>query len=405
VSMKRLKDVLAYSISSRKEEMADFLRRLIALPTENPPGREYAACAEAIAREVERLGLEPEVLEIPHGIAGEAPTHAIRSFYGSGKRTLYFHGHYDVVPASSPKQFEPREKEGKLFGRGSADMKSGLVAMIHAVKALKECNVELDGRIGLLMVPDEETGGARGSGPLARAGILGENGIGMLTPEPSSGVIWNANRGAISMRATVKGRPAHVGLHFKGKNAFEGMIAVADRLLALKREVETRTTGFRIAPEAARRSILLLGGECSGGSNFNVVPDRMSFTIDRRINPEEDMETEKARLFEVLEGLRREGIDLEWEVFQEGSPSGVPEDDPLARALVASAEEVTGRRPDFEICPGLLEIRFYAEKGVPALAYGPGLLSVSHGPQEFVVLRDVLDCATTYALTAVRILS
>ncbi|HYG62227.1 MAG TPA: ArgE/DapE family deacylase, partial [Thermoanaerobaculia bacterium] len=362
------------------------------------------ACVEVIVREIGRLGLETELLEVPHGLAGQGPVHTVRSFHGSGRRTLYFHGHYDVVPAQSREQFEPREKGGKLFGRGSADMKSGLVAMIHAVKALKDCKVELDGRIGLLMVPDEETGGARGSGPLTRAGILGEDGIGMLTPEPSSGVVWNANRGAITLRVTVKGKPAHVGLHFKGKNAFEGMIAVAGRLLDLKREVETRATGFRIAPEAARRSILLLGGECAGGSNFNVVPERMSFTIDRRINPEEDLETEKGRLLEVLAGLTREGIDLEWEIFQEGRPSGVPEDAPLSRALALSAEEVTGRRPEFEICPGLLENRFYAERGVPALAYGPGLLSVSHGPNEFVVLEDVLDCATTYALTAARLL-
>lgn len=402
--MMGMRDVLASAISRRAEEMSSFLRRLVAIPTENPPGREYAACVEVIVRELERLGLEPEVLEIPHGMADQGPTHAVRCFHGSGQPTLYFHGHYDVVPAASREQFEPREKDGKLFGRGSADMKSGLVAMIHAVKALQENNVELGGRIGLLMVPDEETGGARGSGPLARAGILGENGIGMLTPEPSSGVIWNANRGAVSLRVIVQGKPAHVGLHFKGKNAFEGMIAAAGRLLDLKREVETRSTGFRIAPDAARKSILLLGGECSGGSNFNVVPDRMSFTIDRRINPEEDLETEKSRLLEVLEGLRRDGIDLTWEVFQEGRSSGVAEDDPLVRALARSAEEVKGRRPELELCPGLLEIRFYAEKGMPALAYGPGLLSVSHGPQEFVVLRDMLDCATTYALTAMRYL-
>jgi acetylornithine deacetylase/succinyl-diaminopimelate desuccinylase-like protein len=252
------------------------------------------------------------------------------------------------------------------------------------------------------MVPDEETGGARGSAPLARAGILGADGVGMLTPEPSSGVVWNANRGAISLRVTVKGKPAHVGLHFQGKNAFEGMVAVAERLLALKREVETHATGYRIAPEAARRSILLLGGECSGGSSFNMVPARMSFTIDRRINPEENLEAEKSRLLETLAGLAGERVDLEWEVFQEARPSGVAEDDPLAQALAESAEQVTGRRPDFELCPGLLENRFYAEKGIPAMAYGPGLLSVSHGPQEFVVLRDLLDCATTYALTAVR---
>lgn len=84
--MKNVKDILAFAISSREEEMADFLRRLIAIPTENPPGREYAACAEVIARELDRLGLEPEVLGIPHGLAGEGTTQAIRSFYGSGRR-------------------------------------------------------------------------------------------------------------------------------------------------------------------------------------------------------------------------------------------------------------------------------------------------------------------------------
>ncbi len=83
-------------------------------------------------------------------------------------------------------------------------------------------------------------GGARGSGPLLEAGVLGADGIGMLTPEPSSGSVWNANRGALSLRITVRGKPAHVGLHFQGANAFEGMIAAANKLLDLKREVELR---------------------------------------------------------------------------------------------------------------------------------------------------------------------
>ena len=403
--MKITREVLGGALSSRAEEMTDFLRRLVAIPSENPPGREYAACVETIVRELERLGIDPEVIAIPHDLQNEEPTHCVRGFYGPGPRTLYFHGHYDVVPANGADQFQPRDHQGKLFGRGSADMKSGLVAMIYAIRALADCKVELGGRIGLMMVPDEETGGIRGSAPLARAGILGEDGIGMLTPEPSSGAVWNGNRGALSLRVTVKGRVAHVGLDFKGKNAFEGMLNVAGRLRALQREVTARRTAFRIAPEAARSSILLLGGECAGGSNFNVVPDRMTFTIDRRINPEEDLETEEARLREVLEGAAHEGIDLEWEVFQRGRPSGVPEDDPLAQGLAESALEVTGKRPEFELCPGLLENRFYAEKGIPALAYGPGLLSVSHGPNEFVVVRNMLDCATIYALTAVRQLS
>ena len=80
-------------------------------------------------------------------------------------------------------------------------------------------------------------------------------------------------------------------------------------------------------------------------------------------------------------------------------------DHEAARALAASINEVTGKPPVFEMCPGLLETRFYAERGVPAFAYGPGLLSVAHGPKEFVKLDAVLDCATIYALTASRLLS
>ena len=90
--------------------------------------------------------------------------------------------------------------------------------------------------------------------------------------------------------------------------------------------------------------------------------------------------------------------------MQEARSSGVPEGDPVARALAQSVKEVTGRAPRFEMCPGLLEIRFYAHRGAPAFAYGPGRLEVSHGPKEFVKLRDVYHCALIYALAAARIL-
>ena len=76
----------------------------------------------------------------------------------------------------------------------------------------------------------------------------------------------------------------------------------------------------------------------------------------------------------------------------------------LARALAESIVDVTGERAAFEPCPGLLEIRFYAERGVPALAYGPGILAVSHGPQEFVKIGRMVECAKIYALTALRVL-
>ena len=283
-------------------------------------------------------------------------------------------------------------------------MKGGLASMLYAAVALQRLRAPLDGRVGLVFVPDEETGGRRGSGFLAATKRLGLEGIGMLTPEPTSGVVWNANRGALTMRVTVHGREAHVGLLHQGRNAFEDAVRVVASLQRLARRVGRRRTRFRVTPDAARRSLMLIGGRVEAGSNFNVVPGRCVFTVDRRMNPEEDFEAERAAILEVFAEARRSGISLDVDVFQEGRPSGTSDNTPLGRALSTHVRAVTGRAPKFEMCPGLLEIRFYAERGMPAYAYGPGLLAVAHGPKEFVHTDRLVDCAAIYARTAATVL-
>jgi acetylornithine deacetylase/succinyl-diaminopimelate desuccinylase family protein len=392
-------------LEKREDEMAALLAELVAIPTENPPGKNYRACAELLENRVRQGGLQCERLE-----AGEEKERTNNSpvcllaNYGRGERVLHFHGHYDVVPAQAREQFQPLRKDHFLFGRGSCDMKGGIVAMLYAILALKECGAELNDGIGLTLVPNEETGGENGSAWLATQGRLGRGGIGMLLAEPTSGVVWNANRGAISLRVRVLGKSAHVGLQHQGENAFERMHRVVERLQELKQVVERRVTNFNVGTEHARNSILMLGGGSGGGTNFNVVPEECWFTIDRRINPEEDLAEEKAKLFAVLESCKREGIPLEWEMLQEGRASACREEQPLGEALAHSVRAITGEAPRFEMCPGLLEIRFYAAQGVPAYAYGPGLLSVAHGPKEYIDLRKVIECAAIYALTAIEML-
>jgi len=392
-------------LRQREEEMAALLAELVAIPTENPPGKNYRACADFLESRLRQSGLDCERLEVD-GLkkgTGDDPVCLVAS-YGRGERVLYFHGHYDVVPAQSKEQFQPSRKDHFLFGRGSCDMKGGIVAMLHAILALKECGAELNGRIALTLVPNEETGGEGGSLWLAAQGRLGREGIGMLLAEPTSGVVWNANRGAISLRVRVLGKSAHVGLQHQGENSFEKMVQVVQRLQELKRQVEQKTTGYNIGAAQARHSILMLGGQSGGGANFNVVPEECWFTIDRRINPEENMEEEQSKIIATLEGCRREGIRLEWEIFQEGQSAACSEEEPLGKVLAQSVQAVTGEAPRFEMCPGLLETRFYAAEGVPAYAYGPGVLSVAHGPNEYVDLRKIVDSAAIYALAAAEIL-
>jgi len=363
--------------------MLDLTKRLIAIPSENPPGNHYEECAQILLDELDRLGF--------NDVRREGA--CILASVGAGPRTLYFSGHYDVVPAQTRDQFQPRVEGANLFGRGSSDMKSGLAAMIHAAAAARDEGLLETGRIGIVLVPDEETAGPNGSRDLDARGLLGKNGVGMLTPEPTGGVIWNANRGAISLRATMRGKPAHVGRQFEGVNAFELAVPAMARLLDIKKEVEIRETRYNIAPAVARKSILMIGGRAEAGTNFNVTPDFCSFTIDRRINPEENLEEEKRRLFDTLEGF-------EIETLQQEPAAATSARDPLGVALSRQITSVTGTDPAFEMCPGLLETRFYAAQGIPAFAYGPGLLTVSHGPNEFVPISNIVRCAEIYALTA-----
>jgi succinyl-diaminopimelate desuccinylase len=367
--------------------MLDLTKRLIAIASENPPGNHYEECACILFDELVRLGFDDVRRE----------GSCVLAFAGTGPRTLYFSGHYDVVPAQSRDQFQPRVEGANLFGRGSSDMKSGLAAMIHAAAAARDEGLLKTGRIGIVLVPDEETAGPRGSRDLEARGLLGKNGIGMLTPEPTGGVIWNANRGAISLRATMRGKAAHVGRQFEGVNAFERAVPAMARLLEIKNEVEVRETQYNIAPDAARKSILMLGGRVEAGTNFNVTPDCCSFTIDRRINPEEDLEEEKLRLRDALEGF-------EIDTLQEEPAAATPARDRFGIILSRHVASLTAREPAFEMCPGLLETRFYAAHGLPAYAYGPGLLTVSHGPKEFVPIRNIAQCAAIYALTAAEML-
>jgi acetylornithine deacetylase/succinyl-diaminopimelate desuccinylase family protein len=397
------------AVAACERESIDFTKNLISVATENPPGRHYQKCIELIAEKLSGIGLECTTIEVPSGGAGadeeRFPRFCLVSNFGDGRKTIYFHGHYDVVPAFRRQQFTPYVRDGRLFGRGSSDMKSGLAAMIYAVKALQMCKVKLNGRICLTFVPDEETGGVRGSQYLSEIGLLGKDGVGMLLPEPTGGVVWDANRGAVSIRITVKGRFAHVGQQYRGVNAFERMLVVAGALQKLKHEVESRTTNFRIEPAEAKNSILMIGGLCRGGAGFNIVPEEMVFTVDRRINPEEELEAEKHRLLECLESVKTQGVDLDVELLQEGASSGISEDIPLAQSLSKNIHKIMGRKPAFEMCPGLLEIRFYAQKGVPALAFGPEALECSHGPDEFVEVKNIGSCAAVYALTAFDLLA
>jgi succinyl-diaminopimelate desuccinylase len=386
-------------------DMLDFTKKLVRIRTENPPGADYLECVEFIAETLKGFGLRSRIVRVKSS-ATPYPRYCLLASHGEGRNVLFFHGHYDVVPAPGTRSFYPRFKSGRLYGRGTSDMKGGLTAMIYAIHIVQCLDARLDGRVRLVIVPDEETGSALGTRYLFDHGYITPNGaLGMLMPEPTSGAVWNACRGAYSLMVTVKGRPAHVALQHQGVNAFEQMYELMKALMKLKHAVEMRKTDYRVAVGESNNSIQMLGGVCRCGTNFNVVPGECTFSIERRINPEENLGKEKKRLLKLLDRFRKQGINISTEILQEGESYGISSDHELACVLARNIRQLHGYSPEFLMCPGLLETRYYIKKGIPAYAYGPGLLSCAHGHDEFIPVERIYDCAMVYALTAVNILS
>src|SRR3954451_19932821 len=321
--MKTIRDWL----DTRADEMAEPLCALVAIPSENPPGVERARCAALLCDAMDRLGLAPALVEGP----------CVRGSVGDGDGLVYFHGHFDVVPAQSRAQFAPRREDGRIIGRGTADMKGGIVSMLYGAAAASALGLLEDRRVVLHCVCDEETGSTDGSGHLQSAGLIDPSALAMLTPEPTGGVVWHAARGAITLRVQIAGREAHVGHVELGENAFEHMVAIAAPLAGLSREL------------LAKDSMLVVGGQTGAGANFNVVPGSAWFSLDRRFNPDEDLEAEIERLTTAVEDAARErDARVQIEVLQ-AQPSGVTAPtSPAAQALADVEREVPGAAPAFE---------------------------------------------------------
>jgi succinyl-diaminopimelate desuccinylase len=276
--------------------------------------------------------------------------------------------------------------------------------MLYGAAAANALGLLGDGRIVINLVCDEETGSAVGSGYLREHDLIDPAALAMLTAEQSGEVIWNAAKGALSMRVDVHGRPIHVGQAFKGVNSFLHMLKVAGPLEAYAQQMSQRHTAYPVGDGEARGSMVVVGGQCGGGSNFNVVPGRTYFTVDGRFNPEEDIDAELARITALINAAAIDaGADVSIQVTQVAPSAYTPLTDPAAELLADCVADVTGAPARFELCAGCLDTRWYSELGIPAFGFGAGRFDVSHGPDEYVEEAALQRVAAVYAMFAAEL--
>lgn len=392
-------------------EAIKLLKDMVSIPTFNPPGEHYAEFTEYARHVLEGLGFDVSLIEIPDEFLDQYypytpahrgyPRYVVYAKYGGGRPVLHFNGHYDVVPAGSgwtKDPFKPVEEGGRIYGRGTTDMKGGIATFLAAVRSLIDEGIGLRGTLEIALVPDEEAGGA-GSRYFAMKRISVPDYV--ILGEPStSGVIGIGHKGMVRALVRVFGRQVHGSVPWLGDNAFVKAARLVLRFLELYEPVlrSKRTSAPVIYEEGVHPTINVGGYAESTSRKDNIVPGEFVFSIDRRVIPEEDIDEAIKEMVDILSISAREiGVKTELKVLSKVEPSKTPTDSPLVRKLELCISGQLSVRPEIYLELGRNDAVYYTNMlGSHAVSYGPGVVNVAHTPDEYITIGEIANVLKVY---------
>jgi acetylornithine deacetylase len=414
-----MRDEILAAVDASRDELVDLVRELVAHPSENPnlltdPERAEAgrageaACQTAMAAHLAELGMEIDRFEALPGredVVG-------RLAGGGGGRSLILNGHVDVVPAGDPALWphDPWGGEvegGRLWGRGSCDMKGGLAAGIVALRALRAAGVRLAGDVVFQSVVDEESGGPGTIAALER----GHTADAAIVLEPSAGTLIPVEGGVMWLNVRVRGVAGHSALRYRsvhagGQGTAVNAIEKAAKLLAGIQELERHWGNRKTHPLLPKGITTINPGMIRGGSPaLSNMVDECVLGLSMKFLPSErsedvrrSFEDEIARLAAADPWLRDHPPEIEWDVGAVSfPPAEIPIDHPLCVTVAAAYRAVRGE-PDWQGFVAVSDLAWLAERGVPGLIYGPGDALQAHTTAEYVDIDDLVTATKVIAL-------
>jgi acetylornithine deacetylase/succinyl-diaminopimelate desuccinylase family protein len=382
--------------SIQPEETQKLVSRLVRSNSLNPPG-DVRECAGIIAEELKARGLPAEIVEEKPGVAN-----VVSQLNGKENgKTLIWNGHFDVVQPGEDWEVDPfggEYKDGFIYGRGTSDMKSGVAAMIIALGALKKAGSPFHGRIVFQAVGDEETGSDAGTRCMIRRKI-GAGADFAIVSEPTNLNVTIGNRGLRWLEVSVKGRASHAGRPHVGANAIHAAARIIGELGRLT--FKAHHPLFEIPHPSLSVTMI------QAGTKVNIIPERCTFSIDRRMMLGETSQSVLREIEEVLRKCSSGGISSEVRVTHEGwDPYAIDPGSPWVKGLCETVEEVTGQFPQIKGKAGCTDAsHLYHHGKIPSVCFGPGLEDLAHKANERVALEKVVQAAKVYALSAVKLLS
>ena len=410
-------DAIRVAVAARREDLVAIAQGLIAAPSPNPPLATGAA-AEAAAALIRRHVPDAE-LSLHH--PGEGVVNLVARLRGSGPgRRLLLSGHLDTYPVNEalPWTVDPLGglvREGRIYGRGAADMKGGIAASVLALSVLARHRSAWRGETVLALSGDEESMGALGAEWLlqnvpdtrADAVIIGDAG----SPE----VVRFGEKGFLWIEIEAAGKPAHGAHVHLGVNALDRLRAALDALAALQDlPVSAPETVLR-AIEAAKpiserlggageadtlRRVTLNLGTMSGGTSMNLGPATARAGLDIRLPAGTSAADVQARIAAALDGMP----GITWRVLRRTEPSVTPPDAEIVRLVAGAAGHVLGRTPAINMRVGGSDARVFRRARIPTVVYGPTPFNMG-GADEYALLDELQTVACVHALAATAFLS
>lgn len=311
----------------------------------------------------------------------------------NGGKQLIFNGHTDVVPAGEGWKRNPFEAsivDDKIIGRGAADMKGGLAAMIIALIAIKRAGIKLDGDLFFHAVIDEEVA-SNGTKSIINEGFKADYAI---VGEPTNLSICIAQKGRLVVRITTYGKATHASTPEKGVNAISAMIDVLNKIILYGKELDRMKHPLLGSPTQAITVI-------KGGIKSNIVPNTCEVIIDRRVIPGENIESikEEYRKISKNQGVLSK-IDF---IEHEAESSQVSTDELIVKVSHSAMKDVVGRAKIMGF-PAITDAYLLNKAGIATIVLGPGSINQAHSPNEYVRIPELIYAAKIYALTAIRLL-
>jgi acetylornithine deacetylase/succinyl-diaminopimelate desuccinylase family protein len=380
------------------EEVIDFHRSIVRIPTVNPPGDVRAAIA-VTGDKLTSGGFAVDIVS-----NHELMNNVVASIGTNDGPTLAFNAHLDVVPIGDRAawKYDPFGAEihdGRIYGRGAGDDKASVAAQVLAGIAVARSGIPLKGRLVVNEVADEEIGGVYGAQFIVREGFFQPDWV--IVGEQTLNHVALGEKGSAPTNIIVHGRTAHGALPWEGVNAIE---ATGEIISALRKELwpilATRTHDH-FHPSSGSINLF------NGGVKANVVPDKAEIYIDRRLIPGEDPQEAAAEIREIAERAvaGMEGITLEVVLHSLATPAGwTDEQSPFAQAAIAANRRI-GLSSDIRGFSMATDGRFFRDAGYPTIIYGPGDPKLAHIPDEWVGIDEIVEAARFYAVAAVKLLA